>query len=388
VPVASMPRHRLESLAAALSCYDYRLEIGRVSSVLGLSVQHARLQLRRLRVLDEELGFPSWAITDSRWLGLRAMVVILGRRWGPSRQLSAVFEPGGTPWWRRIHWLPLRHYLAMAAELYGGAYMLVYRVPARYQAEIFDYFNDNADQLGLKAIFGAEQVPVRNCANFVADSVEGITKAYLLHSKVFERELAGGGPPKGLGNRQRLLDVVLYTVLEARPLARYRDLDRLDVAAIARGFPPAPAARLKTRLVQRHYAALSASGHLGRAWLGPLLYRGSDPSLVAVSVPRDCAEILYAAVASTLASPYVLVGSDTAFTVAYAPSGIQREISRFIAAHCGGEADTDVLTRHVAAPMPAEMYSPEERSWSRKPANLVETLRRYGLLQQVARAKS
>jgi len=378
--VAEIPRHRLEALAVSLSCHDYRLEIGRVAGRLELSEQHTRLQLRRLRELDEKLGYPSWAVTDSRWLGLRLLIVVLGRREGPPRQLSTMFEPGHVPWWLRVHWLPLPYYLAMLAEFYGGAYMLVYRLPRRFMGRVLDYFEDNREQLGVKTIMATEQVPVRNCSGVLASDAAAITKTYLAHSRSFERAAKARQPPR-LTGRNRLLDVALYTVLEARPLARYADLDRVDVVAFSRGYPPPRSMRMKTRLVQRHYNSLSASEHLGRAWLGTLLYRGQDPAMVAVSVPRDCSEVLYAAVAATLASPYIALSSDQALTVTYAPPRLQKEISSFIASHCGGEAETAVVTRYVAAPMPVEMYNPEEKAWGTTPLNPVETLRRYGLLQ-------
>jgi len=381
--VAEIPRYRLEALAAALSCYDYRLEIGRVASLLGLSEQHTRLQLRRLRQLDEKLGYPSWAITDARWLGLRLLIVILGGRETPARQLSVMFEPGHVPWWRRVHWLPFPNYLAMLGELYGGAYMMVYRVPPELGVEIFDYFNSHEEKLGVKAIFGADYVPVRNCSGKVAYSAEDITRTYITHSKVFENEVRRGHVEPRLPARSRLLDVALYTAQESRPLARYADLDKVEVVALARGYPPAKNLKLKTRLVQRHYQVLSGSGLLGRAWLGPLLHRDSEPALVTITVPAECAEILYTAVAATLASPYIVLNNDMAFTVAYAPPSLQREISSFIAAQCCGEADTMVVTRYITSPMPVEMYDPEEQRWSRTPRNPLAALRRYGLLQPI-----
>lgn len=378
-----LPRYRLEALAAALSCSDFRLEISRVASVLGLSEQHTRLQLRRLRGIDEKLGLRSWALTDSRWLGLRPFIVMLGARDGPSRQLSSLFVPGHVPWWLRIHWLPLPHYVRMAAEVYGGSYLLVYRVPRRFQGELLDFYEDNSSRLGVKMLVPGEPVPVHNCSGVVASSADEITKTFIQHSRVYER-VARRGSPAPVASRTPLLDIALYTVLEARPLTRYGDLDRVEVALLARGYPAPRRARLKTRLVQRHYNRLSASGHLGRAWLGPLLYQeedGEEPLALIVEAPRECAEMLYAAVAATVTSPYIVLAGDTAFAAAYAPARLQREISRFLSAHCGGEAKTIVLTRYVTAPMPLEMYDPEEKAWSRTPRNPAELLRRYGLLQ-------
>jgi cell wall-associated NlpC family hydrolase len=103
-----------------------------------------------------------------------------------------------------------------------------------------------------------------------------------------------------------------------------------------------------------------------------------------VSVPADCGEVLYAAIAATLSSPYMMLGSDSALAAAYAPPRLQREISSFISLHCGGEADTWTLVRYITAPMPIEMYDPEEKTWSRTSRNPAEMLRRYGLLQPTA----
>jgi hypothetical protein len=98
--VAEIARHRLEALAAALSCWDFRLQIGCVAAILGLSEQHTQLQLRRLRELDERLGYRAWALTDSRWFGLRpsscslAAARVLRGSW--SRPSSRATFPGGS----------------------------------------------------------------------------------------------------------------------------------------------------------------------------------------------------------------------------------------------------------------------------------------------------
>ncbi|HID40721.1 MAG TPA: hypothetical protein EYP33_01025 [Pyrodictium sp.] len=376
----------LDRIAALLSCYDFRLEAQRIADHLGVSDQHVRSIVRKIRNIDkEEMARhrkKTMAIIDYRALGLRSITIITKGISEVSEFLEIIKRKTSMSTWFGLK-LPMIHYLISISKLFGGRLMFTYRIPKEFISELLSHFErEYGDKILL--IDSGYALPVYNCAEHVARSLEDIKLTYDSHADMYESVLDA----TAIGSRMKFIDIIVIAMIEYYPLLRNMDLRAVDLLARARveelseKLPREASFRL--RFMKNHYDRLSKLRYVGRTWIGSLLYagekQGAEVAMVVAS--RECAEQLYVFASATLASAQVFVGKEYAITAFLVNSETKPLLGKFLEKYCGGKtiSESTIVGAHVV-PMPVEMFDPWRNRWDTRPHDVAEALKKFRLVE-------
>ncbi|OWJ54427.1 hypothetical protein [Pyrodictium delaneyi] len=374
----------LDKIAALLSCYDFRLEAQRIADHLGVSDQHIRSIIRKIRNIDkEELAQHrrrSMAIIDYRALDLRSVTII-------TKSISEIIDffdkthsKRTMDIWFKLN-LPYNRYLISINKLFGGRLMFTYRLPRELIPEVIESFKNKFRDKILIADMG-NALPIYNCTQLIAKNLEDIQSVYDIHSDMYESVLDA----TPIGSRMKLIDVIIIAMIEYYPLLKNMDLRAVNLLARARveelneKLPSDISFRF--RFMKNHYDRLSRLRYVGRTWLGSFLHGNGSVEVAMVITSRECAEQLYVFAAATLAIPQIFVGREYAIAAFLVNSQTKPLLGKFLEKYCSGKVlseSTIVYSR--AVPMPVEMFDPWRNRWDTRPHDVAEALKKFRLVE-------
>ncbi len=306
---AKTQRHGLPwALAACLACRDFRLEPLGLGDCLGLEAAIAQRLVQSLRRRWERFlptSLPYVALLDYRHLGLVSVVAVLPRGIG---------LPAGEP---------LQSYVSSVSILRGGGLFVSYRLPPGLAVEAADILS----RRGAKLLAVGESLPVYTC-----------------HP-----------PPPEPSDLASTVDVLIYAVLEARPLAGLREVSSIGCA----GESPI----VGRKAVEARYQLLSSKLRLGRVWARPVAGPGEAGVLVA---PGECWKLLYVEAAGGINSPQLFHSRDLSLAPVY---GERRELENLrtrIERRCGYAKLLYVEKSRVYS-LPLDYYNPDRAKWESEP---------------------
>lgn len=376
----------LDIVAALLSCYDFRVSAVEMADRMGITDQHLRAIIRRVRKIELENmkkhRRSTIALVDHRAIGLQSVIAVVHSTEEIAKVFNAIRQERSMDAWFRLG-LPLVRYLVSVSRLFGGKMLLTYKVPKRFVPDLVDGLKESlGDRISFIDVGYA--VPVYNCARRIARSLEDIRDTYGVHADTFE----GVVRFTPLNSRMRFVDVIVVTMVEYYPLLRNIDLRNVNLLAkarvedIARKLPPDAALRL--RYMKSHYDRLSEKGYIGRTWLGAVLHNGGR-GYVGVSMivaSADCAEQLYVLAASTLSAPQLFIGEERVIATFLVNNEIRPLLTGFIEEYCSGRVYSEnTVLESVAVPTPVEMFDPWRNDWGTRPHDVAEALKRFRLIE-------
>ncbi|HID41225.1 MAG TPA: hypothetical protein EYP33_03610, partial [Pyrodictium sp.] len=202
----------LDKIAALLSCYDFRIEAPRIADHLGVSDQHVRSIVRKIRNIDkEEMARHrkrTMAIIDYRALGLRSVTIITRGIENVNKFLNSVRGKRTMSMWFGLS-LPMTRYLISVSKLFGGRLMFTYRIPKEFIPELVSTFEKRYSDKIL-FIDSGYALPVYNCSESIARSLEDIKLTYDSHADMYESVLDA----TAIGSRMKFIDIIVIAMIE------------------------------------------------------------------------------------------------------------------------------------------------------------------------------
>ncbi|ALL00374.1 hypothetical protein Pyrde_0324 [Pyrodictium delaneyi] len=375
----------LDKIAALLSCYDFRLEAQRIADHLGVSDQHVRSIVRKIRNIDkEELARhrrKSIAIIDYRALDLQSVTIVTKSIRDIIDFFDKVENKRTMNIWFRLD-LPYNRYLISINKLFGGRLMFTYRLPKDLVSDLVHEFEKKfKDKIFI--IDNGSALPVYNCTQAVARDLESIRFTYDAHSDMYNSVL----DVVPIGSRMKLIDVIIVAMIEYYPLLKNIDLRAVNLLARARveelNEKFSSDISFRFRFMKNHYDRLSKLRYVGRTWIGSFLHgTQGDIEAIMVITSRECAEQLYVFAAATLTGTQVFAGNEYAVTALLVNSEIKPLLGKFLEKYCSGKVlseSTIVYSR--AVPMPVEMFDPWRNRWDTRPHDVAEALKKFRLVE-------
>ena len=376
----------LDKIAALLSCYDFRIEAPRIADHLGVSDQHVRSIVRKIRNIDkEEMARHrkrTMAIIDYRALGLRSVTIITRGIENVNKFLNSVRGKRTMSMWFGLS-LPMTRYLISVSKLFGGRLMFTYRIPKEFIPELVSTFEKRYSDKIL-FIDSGYALPVYNCSESIARSLEDIKLTYDSHADMYESVLDA----TAIGSRMKFIDIIVIAMIEYYPLLKNMDLRAVDLLARARveelSEKLSREVSFRMRFMKNHYDRLSRLRYVGRAWIGSLLYVGNGQSaeVAMVVASRECAEQLYVFASATLTIPQIFVGKEYAIAAFLVNSRTKPLLGKFLEKYCSGRVLSEsTITYSRAVPMPVEMFDPWRNRWDTRPHDVAEALKKLRLVE-------
>ncbi len=328
-----MPRE----LAVKLTCHDYRLEEEKGT---GKKLQYVRAPLAHIR--------------DERFLRLVRLAVILDLKTGDVEQWRRAVES--------LHGfaahLPLHGFLVTLALLHGRMVLVEWAVPAKIENIAWDYVVEWAERLAKRyySVRG-RAVPVVNCKGVVGVG-DGVLEALMEQYSLVMRRSWSAFKPK-------FYDILIYAVLDYDPLTPYQRLRRMlqvsmKIISGELGFDIQ-----RSGYVTSRYKRLSSRGLVGRAWAPRLVWNDDTYwwKFYAL-VSSECAEKAYAAAASSLSSPLLVVGDEYVLAPIQLPAEIRDNVLLYLS-----DCIENLLVEHVSVnnPLPYHYFDPETEAWMGSP---------------------
>jgi DNA-binding Lrp family transcriptional regulator len=323
-------------VAELLACYDFRLEADRIAKRLGVSDTYVRQILRKLR----EKGIKLWPqhVRDIRPLGLVTLVIYSKKPLGEVATLNDLANK-----------VPLYRYFYSYRVTLDNKHIYSYVVPREFAEEAVSEVSELGEvEKGVVA-------PVYPCSD-IAAKLPGLPETY----------------------RPSLLDLLIYALLDLKPLATIQELTDINIVYEERLEARIPGHRLSYAKLLRAYQRLSSAGVVGRTML-LAVHRLGSPSIIPLYIraKKECYAELYQLVAETMSAPSIFVGEESVSTVMVLGDDETEEARRKL-----GDCIlySGVITHGVGTTLPVEMYDPFSKKWVLEPMDLPRLVEKLGYL--------